>query len=357
MNRCACGNSINHDGTVCLQCIALQELGLKSGATDANVREAYLLYVKAWHPYRFPGDEKSKSAAQEKLEAINFAYSYLNYLSANAQNCYSKSAPAPTNTQEPVQRSQTTAGKPPQAQQPSPMSNISSHSSPKSAWSNTLFSKFPATRHWGYLFYLIPVILLALGWVLGKFNTTPPNRGSSPATSTEATSHAVPRPPGGLTPVPIGEKDIGLPTVRLLNGTELRKRRHVNGLGGLTVENGTGYDAAILLVELNTEKTIRNFYVTAGSSFTEPRIAPGVYAIYFVTGSDWNPELTAFNFNANYSHFGRNVEFSEKPDQASGKIEYSTYKITLQPVVGGNAAINPSDKDAFNKLMNDASTD
>jgi hypothetical protein len=158
--------------------------------------------------------------------------------------------------------------------------------------------------------------------------------------------------------VPIDRNDVELtPTVRILNGTELRKRRHLHGLGELTVENGTEYDAVVLLVELNTEKTIRNFYVTAGNTFTEPRIAPGLYAIYFVTGSDWNPELKTFNSNANYSQFGRNVEFSEKPDQVSGKIEYSTYKITLQPVIGGDAAIYPSNKDAFNKLMNDASKD
>ena len=354
MNSCACGNSINGDGTQCLRCIALQELGLKSGATDADVRAAYLLYVKAWHPDRFPGDEKSKSAAQEKLKAINFAHSYLNYLSVNGQNYTSRPAPAPTNAQEPAQPSQTEAEKPRQAQRPSPKSNSSGHSSPKPSWSSTLFSKFPMARHWGFLFYLIPLIL----WAVGEFNTTPSNRGPSPAPSTLATPPTDPQPPSGLTPITIDKNDVELtPTVRLLNGTELRKRIHLNGLGELTVENGTDYDAVVLLVELNTEKTIRNFYVTAGNTFTEPRIAPGLYAIYFVTGSDWNPDLKTFNASAIYSQFGRNVEFSEKHDQDSGKIEYSTYKITLQPVIGGDTAIYPSNKDTFNKLMNDASTD
>ena len=53
MNQCACGNSINGDCTQCPRCMALRELGLKSGATDADVRAAYLLYVKACHPDRF----------------------------------------------------------------------------------------------------------------------------------------------------------------------------------------------------------------------------------------------------------------------------------------------------------------
>jgi curved DNA-binding protein CbpA len=319
--------------------------------------------VKAWHPDRFPGDEKSKNAAQEKLKAINFAYSYLNYLSANTPDYSSKPAPASTNTREPAQRNQTTAGNPPQANRPSPWSNSSGHASRKSTWLNNLFSKFPAARRLGYLFYLIPLILL----VVGVFNSTSSNRSTSSTTSMDATSPAVPsqnngggninRPPSGLTPVPLDQKDIELmPDTRLRNGEELSKRKRLNGLGELTVENGTGYDAVVLLVELNTEKTIRNFYVTAGNTFTEPRIAPGLYTIYFVTGTYWNPELKAFNSSANYSQFGRNVEFSEKPDQVSGKIKYSTYKITLQPVVDGNATIYSSNKDTFNKLMNDAST-
>jgi len=349
MNQCLCGNSITGDTTLCLRCIALQELGLKSNATEADIREAYLLYVKAWHPDRFPGDEKSKSAAQEKLKAINFAYSYLNYLSAN--------------TQESAQRNQTTAGKTPQAQQPSSWSKSSGHTSRKSTWLNSLLSKFPATRRWGYLFYLIPLILL----VVGVFNSSTSNRGPSSTTSIETTSPAVPlqnnaggninRPSSSLTPVTIDQNDVDLiPTVRIRNGTELSKQRRLDGLGGLTVENGTGYDAVVLLVELNTGRTIRNFYVTTGDSFTEPRIAPGVYTIYFVTGAYWNQELKTFNSNANYSQFGRNVEFAEKPNEVTGKIEYSNYKITLQPVIDGNATIYSSNKDTFNKLMNDAST-
>jgi hypothetical protein len=359
MNRCACGNSINGDGTLCLRCIALQELGLKSGATDTDVRAAYLLYVKAWHPDRFPGDEKSKSAAQEKLKAINFAYSYLNYLSANAQNYISKPAPAPIDTKEPVQTSQTTAGKPAQAQQPSPRSNSSGYTSPKSTRSTTLFSKFPvarrwAARRWGYLFYLIPLIL----WVGGEFNKNPSNRGPSPTASKEAISPAVPRPPSGLTPVPLEPNDFELmPAVRLLSGTELRKRRHLNGLGELSIENGTSFDAVVHLVDLKTEKTIRTFYVQQGDTFTERQIAPGLYGIYFATGDWWNPESKKFNSAASYSQFGRNIEYSERRDPDAGRVGYDTYKITLQPVVGGNVTTYPSDKDDFDKMMNDPTKD
>jgi hypothetical protein len=143
----------------------------------------------------------------------------------------------------------------------------------------------------------------------------------------------------------------------LPNGTELRKRRHTDGLGELTVENGTSFDAVVHLVDLNSEKTIRTFYVDTGSAFTERQIAPGAYGIFFATGSDWNTGLKTFNYSVNYSHFGRNMEFSETRQPDSGKIEYNTYQITLQPVQGGNATTDPSDKNVFDKLMNDGPTD
>jgi hypothetical protein len=143
----------------------------------------------------------------------------------------------------------------------------------------------------------------------------------------------------------------------LPNGAEIRKPRHLNGHGELTVENGTSFDAVIHLVDLNSGKTVRTFYIRAGNTFTERQIAPGLYGLYFTTGSDWNVASKVFNSSASYSQFARKVEYSENPDPDAGKIKYSTYKITLQPVPGGDAATYPLDKDAFDKMMNDGTTD
>jgi hypothetical protein len=143
----------------------------------------------------------------------------------------------------------------------------------------------------------------------------------------------------------------------LPNGTEMRKRRHLNGRGQLTVENGSLDDAVVHLVNLSTEETIRTFYVKTDNTFTERQIEPGLYGVFFTTGIGWNVALKTFSLNASYSHFGKNLEYTERIDQDRGKVEKITYKISLQPVQDGNAEIESLDKDSFDKMMNDGTTD
>src|ERR1035438_10653271 len=113
MNTCECGSLSDGIGITCHRCSALHELGLKAGATDAEVKTAYRLYVKAWHPDRFPGDEESKSAAQEKLKAINSAYDYLTLSSSKGQAYRPKADAPPAQPQEPTQQKQSSAKQPP----------------------------------------------------------------------------------------------------------------------------------------------------------------------------------------------------------------------------------------------------
>jgi len=116
MNTCVCGNPASGNGTTCQRCDALHELGLKAGATDAEVKTAHRLYVKAWHPDRFPGDEKSKSAAQEKLKSINAAYEFLTSPSSKRGQTYRpKPAAPPPQPQEPTQQNQNSAKQSPPA--------------------------------------------------------------------------------------------------------------------------------------------------------------------------------------------------------------------------------------------------
>ena len=181
----------------------------------------------------------------------------------------------------------------------------------------------------------------------------PASKASEPIGSSSS-----PNQPNGSMPVSLSANDVEFaPALSLPNGTELRKRGHLNGVGELTVENGTSYDAVVHLVDLKTEHPIRTFYVRQGSTFTERQIATGLYGIYFATGLDWNRSVKKFTTAASYSQFGRNLEFSEKRDSGSREVEYATYKITLQTVVGGDVSPLPSDKDSFDKMMNDGATD
>jgi curved DNA-binding protein CbpA len=52
-------------------------LGLKPGATEEQIKQAYRDLAKVWHPDRFPNDPRLQEKAQEKLKEINLAYDYL----------------------------------------------------------------------------------------------------------------------------------------------------------------------------------------------------------------------------------------------------------------------------------------
>ena len=77
MTTCLCGNAIEQEGALCARCQALRTLGLDSNATRKDIETNYRLLVKVWHPDRFPGDPKLKSAAEERLKSINAAYAYI----------------------------------------------------------------------------------------------------------------------------------------------------------------------------------------------------------------------------------------------------------------------------------------
>jgi hypothetical protein len=74
MSLCPCGNSAEEDSALCSRCTSLQILELQPGATTDEIKAAYHMLVKVWHPDRFQADSKLRSAAEEKLKAINSAY-------------------------------------------------------------------------------------------------------------------------------------------------------------------------------------------------------------------------------------------------------------------------------------------
>jgi len=136
MNTCVCGNLADGDGTTCQRCAALHELGLNASASDVEVKTAYRLYVKAWHPDRFPGDDKSKRAAQEKLKTINSAYEFLaSPSSKKSPPVRPKAATSPSQPQDRTQQKQNSAPPPPPAggrsQPPPPKANTTDQAPPR----------------------------------------------------------------------------------------------------------------------------------------------------------------------------------------------------------------------------------
>jgi tetratricopeptide (TPR) repeat protein len=57
---------------------AYEILGLKPGASQIEVKQAYRKLVKIWHPDRF-FDQQEKQKAEERIKEINEAYNQLKY--------------------------------------------------------------------------------------------------------------------------------------------------------------------------------------------------------------------------------------------------------------------------------------
>jgi hypothetical protein len=71
---CLCGNPVDGAGTLCPRCAALRILELGTDATEKEIKAAYHVLVKVWHPDRFQGDKALREAAEAKLKAVNSAY-------------------------------------------------------------------------------------------------------------------------------------------------------------------------------------------------------------------------------------------------------------------------------------------
>ena len=52
-------------------------LGVRTGASETEIKTAYRDLVKVWHPDRFPNDPRLQAKAQDKLKSINEAFEFL----------------------------------------------------------------------------------------------------------------------------------------------------------------------------------------------------------------------------------------------------------------------------------------
>ena len=77
MSSCLCGNPANGNGMFCSRCAALQVLELNPSATEKQIKNAYRILAKVWHPDRFQSDKPLREAAESKLNDINSAYVFL----------------------------------------------------------------------------------------------------------------------------------------------------------------------------------------------------------------------------------------------------------------------------------------
>ena len=128
-------------------------------------------------------------------------------------------------------------------------------------------------------------------------------------------------------------------TYRPLSGMVLGPAKG-KGRGTLTVENGSESDAYVVLAPAEDKPSL-SAYVRAGDSFALKGIRDGVYHLFFATGEEWDGDARAFSDEARYERFE-----DEFPFRTSSST-YTTWKVTLQPVLGGTAATEDVDPGQF----------
>ncbi|MDD4289669.1 MAG: hypothetical protein PHH83_00125, partial [Patescibacteria group bacterium] len=119
--------------------------------------------------------------------------------------------------------------------------------------------------------------------------------------------------------------------VSLSNGTILSQNSYLlNGSGELKIDNGTSLDAIAKLVNISTNKSILTVYIKANSVYNILNISDGDYKLLFNLGNDWDSRIKAFTVNSSYETFVEPFNF-ETNDY------YSTFSVTLNPVINGTA--------------------
>lgn len=126
-----------------------------------------------------------------------------------------------------------------------------------------------------------------------------------------------------------------------------------SGQAWIKFDNSNASDAIVSLVNVYSEKTIRNEYIKAGTSYKMSNVPTGTYYIKVYYGNDWNP--TKNNFCKTLGAFDSDEHFSksENPKDyieiVNGSSGYSTWTITLYSVANGNMSTQPTNESDFFK--------
>lgn len=109
----------------------------------------------------------------------------------------------------------------------------------------------------------------------------------------------------------------------------------------LLVNNQGNSDVIIFLIDLKTEKVIRNEYIQAGTSFEFTKVPESKCYVKYYYGKDWNP--TRLTKNIITGGFDNNEQFvvSDNPsdifefitEEKGDYIYYSNYTLTLETIV------------------------
>ena len=125
------------------------------------------------------------------------------------------------------------------------------------------------------------------------------------------------------------------------------------GQAWIKFDNSNSSDAVVSLINVYSEKAIRNEYIKAGSTYKMGNVPTGTYYLKVYYGNDWNPTKTnfcgtsgAFDSDEHYSKSDNPKDYIEIVNSSTG---YSTWTITLYSVLNGNMATEPTNAADFFK--------
>jgi hypothetical protein len=125
--------------------------------------------------------------------------------------------------------------------------------------------------------------------------------------------------------------------VRPANGSYIIPPQGTKGRGKLTVVNPGLYDITVKLVEIQSMKTHRFFYVYAQDKATIQKIGAEEYYMFISEGNAWDADTQKFLLNSSFTKIAQSFDFRIKPIKI----------VTLAAVEGGNLNSIPIDEDDF----------
>lgn len=111
------------------------------------------------------------------------------------------------------------------------------------------------------------------------------------------------------------------------------------GNGRLRIVNGAQVHAVAKLGDPSQQKSIHTVLIRSGNETTVAKIPDGTYRLLFALGKGWSEERQKFKESRGAQEFEKNATFTTTERQDGDTIyRYSSVmRVTLHPVVGGNA--------------------
>lgn len=107
-----------------------------------------------------------------------------------------------------------------------------------------------------------------------------------------------------------------------------------------TIKNGNTNDVVVLLVNVHTNRKVRNEYIKAGQTFKMTDVPPGTYILNWRSGSNWSYSSKKFLRN---DHFTKSEKYSDRMTSTGRDM----WTVTLYTVSGGNMGTQGSNKTEF----------